>query len=114
MGGDPLITEQDLLEAIAECQGEKNPNANTCVKLAAFLTIRKELFGDDTNENQGNVPSYSFSYPSTQVDYTSDTEFGQSIVGMDTYSLMVIMDELMSALQIVNPKLYNSVMRRIQ
>ena len=41
-----MITEKDLQEAIAECQGERNPNANTCIKLAAFYTIRNELFGN--------------------------------------------------------------------
>ena len=40
-----MITERDLQEAIAECNGERNPNANTCIKLAAFLTIQKEMFG---------------------------------------------------------------------
>ena len=40
-----MITEKDLQEAIAECQGQRNPNASTCIKLAAFLTIQKELFG---------------------------------------------------------------------
>ena len=41
-----MITEQDLQEAIAECQGERHPNANTCMKLAAFYTIKNELYPD--------------------------------------------------------------------
>ena len=41
-----MIREEDLQEAIAECQGQRNPNANTAIKLAAFYTIRRELFGE--------------------------------------------------------------------
>ena len=39
-----MITEKDLQEAIAECEGQRNPNANTCVKLAAFYIIKDHLF----------------------------------------------------------------------
>ncbi len=39
-----MITEHDLQEAIAECQGKRNPDANTCIKLAAFYTIKEHLF----------------------------------------------------------------------
>ena len=34
-----MIKEEDLQEAIAECQGVRNPNANTCLKLASYYTI---------------------------------------------------------------------------
>ena len=42
-----MITEKDLQEAIAECIGQRNPNANTAIKLAAFYTIKRELYGED-------------------------------------------------------------------
>ena len=41
-----MITEKDLQEAIAECQGERSPNASTCIKLAAFYTIKEHLYPD--------------------------------------------------------------------
>jgi hypothetical protein len=43
-----MITEKDLKEAIAECEGERNPNANTCIKLAAFYTILDNMYGEKT------------------------------------------------------------------
>ena len=52
-----MITRHDLEEAIAECQGQRNPNASTCLKLAAFYTIRKELFGEEKEVEQ---PMYSY------------------------------------------------------
>ncbi len=100
-----MISEKDLQEAIAECQSVQNPNANTCIKLAAFLTIKNELYG--------NQYSYD-SAPEGLVDYYSDTDFGKAIDGKNATSMWSIMDEAMTALQILNPRLYASVMRKIE
>lgn len=105
-----MITEQDLEEAIAECQGQRNPNANTCIKLAAFYTIKEHLFG-------AKPINYSYSAPEIREEkiasYESDTEFAQAIQGMDWQMLLPVVDELMSTLQITNPRLYSAVMRKV-
>lgn len=110
-----MITEKDLQEAIAECQGERNPNANTCIKLAAFYTIQQHMFGEEP-------PGYSLApspppqgADSTEaiIDYNGETEFAQSITGRDAWDIWSIMDELMTTLQVVNPRLYAGVMRKI-
>ena len=107
-----MITEKDLQEAIAECQGKRNPNANTCIMLAAFLTIQKEMFGKQ--EELPQMPVYSYApAPVGEVTYESDTEFSQAVYGMSIDDLMAIVDELMSTLSVVNPRLYASVMRKL-
>lgn len=109
-----MITEKDLQEAIAECQGKRNPTANTCIMLAAFLTIQKEMFGKKEDELP-QIPAYSYApAPVGEVTYSSDTEFSQSIQGMEVNEVMGIMDELMTAVQVVNPRLYASVLRKIR
>lgn len=113
-----MITEKDLQEAIAECLGQRNPNANTCVKLAAFYTIRKELFGEP-EQIQPDLPlMYSRATPveqvETHVDYNSDTEFAQAINGMNAYRAWKIMDELVDVVRIVNPRLYSGVMKKVE
>lgn len=113
-----MITEQDLQEAIAECEGQRNPTANTCIKLAAFYTIKQHMFPDEK-------PAYSFA-PATintksediekssdLVNYESDSEFSQAIYGLSSDVAWSIMDELMSTLAVINPKLYNSIMRKV-
>ena len=110
-----MITERDLQEAIAECEGQRNPNASTCIKLAAFYTIKNELFG---NSDKLNLPSaYSFSAPPDQVektiDYYSDTEFGRAIAGRRAADIWPIMDELMDAVSVLQPRLYASVMGKL-
>lgn len=109
-----MITEKDLQEAIAECKGVKNPNASTCIKLAAFLTIHKELYGKEPKGD--NVQSYSFDNAAKEetVQYSSDTEFANAIRGRMSGDIWPIMDELMSTLYAVNPRLYAAVIREIK
>lgn len=108
-----MITEQDLLEAIAACQGERNPTSSTCIKLAAFYTIKNELFG---NPDKFAQPSYSFAAPpgSSVVSYTSKTEFGKLINGRNVDDILSIMDDLMSVIWMKYPKLYASVINELE
>lgn len=96
-----------MREAIAECQGQRNPNANTCIKLAAFYTILNEV----TKNKAEDVPTYSYSPPPVYLD--SDTEFAQMAAKMDTAVVLNIMDELMTALEVLNPRLYAATLRKM-
>lgn len=106
-----MITEQDLQAAIAECEGQRNPNANTCIKLAAFYTIRDHLFPRE-QDHLSDVVQMAYSGAS-DTEYESKTEFAQAVRGWSVAEIMPIIDELMTALSILNPKLYDSVMRKI-
>lgn len=109
-----MITEQDLQEAIAECLGERSPNANTCVKLAAFYTIRDQLY---PAEDRRALPAYSFSPPpasSYTVPDLGDTPFYKAIAGRDTEDLWPILDEIFTALRMAYPRLYDLAMRKLQ
>ena len=113
-----MITEQDLQEAIAECQGERHPNANTCIKLAAFYTIKEHLFPDEANDPEPEPRTYSFAAAPDEVektiDYFSDTEFGRLIDGRKASEVWPVIDELVSeALQAVNPRLYDAFIRKL-
>ena len=101
-----MITEQELREAIAECQGQRNPNANTCIKLASYYTILDHM---DKEIIQPQIQSYSFA----SAPYSSNTEFGQRIANMDINDVLTVMDELMTTLSIINPRLYNGVMAKL-
>lgn len=114
-----MITEQDLQEAIAECQGVRNPNASTCIKLAAFLIIRRELYGDEgPQETVRSVPPYSYAGPPVEQVETiitnGDSEFSRAIDGRRQEDVWPILDELMSVLHATNPRLYAGVMRKIE
>ena len=105
-----MITLDDLKAAIAECKGERNPNANTCFKLAAYYIIMREEYGEQ--------PSYSYApepaSPVNKVEYHSETEFGQVVQGKELSTFMELMDELCTVLQAVQPRLYNGVMNKLK
>ena len=100
-----MITERDLKEAIAECQGIRDPNANTCVKLAAYYIILDHI-------QEQALPTYSYA-PAPTVDFSGESEFAQKIKGMESYRILEVMDELMTTLSVLNPSLYNGVMRKL-
>lgn len=111
-----MITRHDLQEAIAACEGEINPNANTCIKLAAFYTIRNELFGDP---EQLPPPSYSYAPPPDEVEkaiiFDSDSEFGRLVDGRLPSEILPVIDELVTeALSVANPRLYAAFLRKLQ
>ncbi len=110
-----MITEKDLQEAILECQGQRNPTTSTCMKLAAFLTIQKEMFGRH-DPGPGDLPPVSFAAPepTEQVSFNSGSEFSEAIRGMEINAVLDVMDELMGVLRTINPRLYNGVMRRLE
>lgn len=116
----PVITEKDLQEAIAECQGQKNPNANTCIKLAAFYTIRRELFGEE--KDVGPLPGYSgYSFipePQSTADSLirndGDSEFARAIDGRRQDEIWPLMDEMMDTIHAIHPRLYSAVMDRLR
>ena len=106
-----MITENDLLAAIAECQGQRNPNANTCIKLAAYYTILDHITGKTENVAPVEVPSYAYAAAPT---YKSDSDFYKVASDLDYDTIMRVIDELMTTLSAVQPRLYAAVMRKLE
>lgn len=113
-----MITEQDLQEAIAECEGQRKPGANTCMKLAAFYAIKDHLYPERVRAEtyQSAYPVYMDMGKDTDdtVKYSSKSDFGQAITGRNSDEMWGIIDELMDALIAINPRLYDSVLRKIK
>lgn len=110
-----MIRRDELDAAIAECIGERDPNANTCIKLAAYYTIRKELYPDAEQEQ----PVYSFSAePMEQEPPTahinSSSEFAQAAEGLPLDDVWDVVDELMETVQALQPRVYAAVLRRLE
>ena len=107
-----MITEADLQEAIAECQGQRNPNANTCIKLAAFLTIRQALYGEAKDAVQ--QPSYSYLPDPGLIDNPGSSDFAKAIDGRRQEEVWPLMDEMMDTIHAIHPRLYMAVMDRLR
>lgn len=94
-----MITRRDLLEAIDKCQGQKNPNANTCIKLAAYYTILDHM--------PDSISEYSF------ANKPSNSEFMRVIKNKKVDDVLYVIDSMMEELQDVAPKLYYETMERL-
>lgn len=115
-----MIYEKDLDESIARYQGEVNPSIETCRKLAACLIVKRELFGEPERFPVVADNATGYSYAAGPVDtaetihYDSGTDFSQIIDGRDPADVWPIIDEMMEAVNTLMPRLYDSVMRKLQ
>lgn len=110
-----MITEYDLDAAIAECIGEREPNANTCIKLAAFYTIKQHMFGGPAVIAGETAEPYSYDAPQAEaiVDYEGDSDFAMAIKGRKSADIWPIIDEAITCIEAINPRLYSAIFRRI-
>lgn len=115
-----MIEEHALDAAIAACKGEEDPNAWTAMRLAAFLYLKKEMFG--TPEQLPAEPrGFAFAAaPQPQppadeiIQYSSQTEFGEAIDGKPAADIWPIIDEIMSVVQVMHPQIYKTYMSKIK
>lgn len=109
-----MIREQDVREAIAEMQGQKNPNSNTCIKLAAYYTILDHIREPEREVRTNDFDQMSYlSAFSNAVDYKGDSDFAKAVNGKDFNDVIPVIDELMTTLQVMHPRLYSGVMARL-
>lgn len=82
-------------------------------KLANLYTIQDRLNRKSVRET---APEYSSAPAPTShtLPRYGNTEFLAEIEGRDQEALFDIMDELMDTLRVVNPRVYNGVMRKIR
>lgn len=114
-----MITLHDLDTAIARCQGEENPNAETCKKLAAFYTIKQYMYGKAPVKSTDAVLQYSYAQPPAKADgyyitTSGDSDFLMAVNGKSVDDLLPILDELMGVIGAISSRLYNGVLRKIE
>jgi hypothetical protein len=108
-----MITEKDLRAAIAECEGMRNPNANTCIKLAAFYTILNNLYPEKqepVDVGYSTMPSYDDYLP--QI--ATGSEFMDACSQKEIMAVLEVLDEHMEAIKLLYPKEYDSIIEKIR
>ena len=94
--------------AISELENQESSKSNYAL-LAALYTCRDNIRG---------AGDYAVSYSSApapqEVPQYGSSEFLQVVSGVDSNAAWLIMDELMETLRVVNPKVYESVMRKLR
>lgn len=107
-----MITKSDLEAAIAECQGKREPDSKTCIMLAAFYTIRREMFGE---EKQAEQSSYSYAPAPIRntIEIDGESDFARAVNGKELDEVFSVMNELMDTLSVIQPRLYYAVLDKL-
>ena len=106
-----MITEKDLLLSIDDCLQEPITGSKRSV-LADLIIIQNYLFGEPIEDNRGY--SYENRVEKSIIQTNSDAEFLQLVNGKDINSVLDVMQELMEAIKILQPRMYDSVLTKIQ
>lgn len=109
-----MLSEYDLLSEIDKYNAKKNLTPDECIRLAAFYTILNCQYPLEAAEP--TQPPMSMANEETiekTITVDGDSEFFTAIDGRKSSEIWAIMDELMSTLEVLNPRLYGGVMRKI-
>lgn len=116
-----MIRKEELLEEIQKCQLDPVSYANVS-RLSDMFIVYDHLFPENENlkekttkkeEKRGGEDDGSIRGKISTVDYEGKSEFAEMIRGHDTNEVFSIMEELMETLEVIQPNLYNGVLRRI-
>lgn len=105
-----MIREDDLREAIAECEGIRNPSASTCIKLASYYAL---LDRKKKTEQKTEDPPSQYSFASSPEIKYGETEFSRTVEEKGIASCYPVIEETMEALAVIMPNLYNATMRKL-
>ncbi|MBQ6413009.1 MAG: hypothetical protein IJI19_05990 [Ruminococcus sp.] len=98
-----MISIEQINGEIAVLEDEK-PTFAVMQKLADLYTVRDHIVIHPVQENP----------PDNLVSMDSGTEFAQAVSGRDIKEVLAVVDELMSTLQVINPRMYAGVLRKIE
>lgn len=111
-----MIDENELRLWISRLETEES-SWNNYEKLAALYIIQNQQ--KKMPESTAASVMYSAAaapsvMASADVEEYGDTDFLRAVAGKDPAKAWIVVDELMDTLRIVNERVYNSVMRKIQ
>ena len=102
-----MFSKKELLDAIDELEASPATYQNA-EKLATFYSLYDHLYIE--KEPMSRIESVR----EVKIDRYGDSEFLEAITDKKPEDIWMVMDELMSALQALNPRLYQATMDRIK
>ena len=115
-----MITEKEIEQAIKECLREP-VTGNKRAVLADLIIIQDYLFGEpmQAQEAPQSMPLQSNSeQPMEQVDKyietNGDSEFLKAVDGRKADKVWKLMDELVEAVKILHPRMYTTLIDKVQ
>ena len=112
-----MINKEELDRAIAEHESGGASYSN-CERLAWLYIIRdhmKEGHQDKPAEHREHTAEpYKLNAPPDHIKNDGNSDFLKAINGKDTKKVISVMDELMEALQLIQPRMYDAVLIKIK
>ena len=103
-----MISREELENAIEECLDQPN-SYQKCEKLASVLTVYDHYYGGKPTANQEQEQRIALNI----IDYDVDNELSEIINGKSINEVFDIFNELLEAIKILHPKLYDSVIVKL-
>jgi hypothetical protein len=94
-----LPTKDELIEAIKECESKESSYDN-CVKLSIFYSLYDRYYAKDDEEKNS-------------FNYKGNKKFSELLAKNDINNILNLFAEVLECLEVVNPKLYNSIIDRL-
>ena len=105
-----MFTEAELIDAINQIEQGKHSIQN-CERLAAIYTVLDHLYG---RQVPLTMPQYSNDNKNeSEVGLYGQSEFLQKIAGKPSREAWLLVDELIEALSVLNPRLVSNFMGKL-
>ncbi len=98
--------------AISELENQESSESQYAL-LAALYTCRNELTGASQQRPQISAYSEITAPAKREIETYGDSDFLQAVSGKDPAAAWRVMDEHMETLRVVNPRAYESVIRKL-
>lgn len=114
-----MISESELLNIIEGFERDCK-TLDDCEKLAVYYTVYDHLFGKGDNYREEYRQGYSMRMEEFQDEEkkisvpTVTSDFLRAVEGMDTRRFWGVIDELVSTIEVINPRLYEGLMKRLE
>lgn len=99
--------------AIQELEQEESSEKRYTL-LAALYTCRNEMLGLSAAQPQTAAYAEAAAGAEDALGQYGDSDFLRAVAGIPPSKAWMVMDELMDTLRVVNPRAYDSVMRKLR
>lgn len=99
--------------AIQELEGQESSEGRYTL-LAALYTCRNEMMGLSSPQPQIAAYSEAAGPTADRLGQYGDSDFLRAVAGKNPAEAWIVIDELMETLQVINQRIYDSTMRKME
>ena len=103
-----MFSEAELIDAIDQLKAGKHSIQN-CEKLAAVYIVLDHLYGERLVMDTG----YSNSKDESKIGLYGESKLLKTVAGKSAENVWILIDELIDALMVLNPRLVNNFFEKL-